>query len=572
MKVQAAFVLCAMVIVIWLPADLIGGEIKLDGILGQSQSADTPADFMSLNGVAVDHDGHIWTASNNFIYCFRVVGESGVEIIKRFENPYNIYTPERTTLYGDGEQLFFRGINNTIFTFAPDTEIINIKPAFKLPDGKRRRWVIAPNGMIKNFGARGNFFYSDDCNQLIAVTSDGKKTEVVFRYPPPPSGAKWQYSGFGFEPESGDLLIYSDYPDYRVYRYSIDGNMIRTGNWPRSAICFGISIAGNRAWALHNQAIELPPELLKPESARRITSGYSSSYPTGLAELPDSRHLVLADIHGLNFYPADGTTPIARVGGIPDCTVMAIDPGGMILAAVNNGEYFAKIMLDDLPNSPIAGGGNEPWRTGGQWTRFAAGLAPLGDETFLVLDKTSARLWKFIPAMDKEIKKAWIPLTPNETFPNAAALTMNDKYFYVLSDGKIVTGKNSNYTAITATDIPADGVKYIAACGTDKLVTVTTDTVSLYRHDSDSNFSLIWRKSGPCSISGLASDAEKIIITDNKYLSCTILSPADGSIIAKIDHNKIPGKFSPRGASVQGNFIVIGDPQGKRLLRLRFMP
>ncbi|MBN2640020.1 MAG: hypothetical protein JXR78_00060 [Victivallales bacterium] len=545
-------------------------KLKLDGTLGQSQNANNPADFLSLNGVAMDHDGHIWTSRDNIIYRLVPNEDGKYEIIQRFPNPYHIYAPENSTLVSGGRKIYFRGTDDTIYELVPSESKLDFRAAFKLPDRKSRRWTITPENM-SGMGGMGRFFYLDDQRQLIAVAADGSPVGSIFRYPPPPTGTKWQYDVFGFEPESGDLLVASTYPDYRIYRFDSRGEMIRNQSWPRPEICFRLVTLERQVWSLFNRAAELPPVLSATTPATRITSPHSTSYPTGLVRL-SSGQLLLADGHGLTRYSSDGKTALARIGGFPDCSILTVGSDGTVLAAVQRGELLVSLLLDDLSDAPFNCGSNEPWRIGGQWQHRASGMVPLGKGTYIVLDQTAGQLWQYTPALERELRKAWVPLTSAETFRKTQALAANERHFYVLADNRLFTGAIGHYDQIKELTIPMTGVKYLAASDNGGLLTATDTEIAFYRIDAREQPQPEWRQPGWGNIVGIAADADKIAVSDRKNLAVGILSLANGEKIARLDYRQIPGRFSPGPVAIHGNYLVLADNSGKRLLRLLFTP
>ncbi|MFZ2655922.1 MAG: hypothetical protein WAX69_13410, partial [Victivallales bacterium] len=474
-------------------------RIKFSGILGQSQPEGMePLPFIGASGVAMDRKGNLWTADGKYLYGFTKM-DGDVILAEKIplKNPAVHFG-----IISDGRKAFFISYDWKVYSFDPETKEISAVCDTKDKAGKIKSYCISPDGLEKGYAGKGKVFVLEGVD-VHGYKSTGESIGVVLSLPPVPEGQKWHYCAIGIEPNSGDLLVGSYYPDAKTYRFGADGRQVIMDGWPRKGIFARYIInLNNLSWALTagGGATSLPATSQKNDDIRTIPPSWTE-HANGLAA--NSEGYWLSTSQGIVQFDKDGKSNKKRIGGIAGVRGMAVAAGGTVIASVEAGQRMLRFSIDDEPDTTFTSNGNEPFRVGAGWTDKACGIGWDG-KLFLVLDETGKQIWRFDPWHTGWKETPWMPLSEKGTFHNPVSMAVGNK-IWVLDDGRILEGEFNAPSSFRNAGMPEkdlEGAKLITGSGA-RIVIASSAKVTAYMM-ADGGCRKEWEKEGFSGIAGIA--------------------------------------------------------------------
>ena len=247
------------------------------------------------------------------------------------------------------------------------------------------------------WGAKGKFFgYNAKDGKVYAFDAGLKPLGAVFEPPKIEKGSG--YKSVAVMPESGDMLLSTEYPDLTVYRFSPDGKQVYGGGWPlRGQYCAsgGFALAGGKLFAMHAGISEVPERILSVGDLE--SAGDGSDMPTFGMASDGADGFYVASACGTKHYPDGfGTEAKRRIGGVGKLKSIAVNSG--LVVFITDG-FLCAMMVDDFSDSAMLSNGREPWRCGANWVSNPEIIAAYGGG-FAVYDSKLDCAWAFNPASD----------------------------------------------------------------------------------------------------------------------------------------------------------------------------
>ena len=287
-------------------------KIVFSGILGQSEPPDAPPlPFVGAGGIAADGAGTLWVAGGSTLYAFKSQHDVW-RCARTLSAPGNI-----GAVFFDGRRLLAQ-CEQKLFRVDTMAGKVDPNPVCTFADGCGAT-AVAPDELKSGFAAQARYFGLRG-DEVLGYGEDGQSKGCVLKLVRPEK-APWNYCSLTIEPHSGDLLVGSYWPDWKVYRFAASGQEVKTGWWPRTANSARLVIAGGQAWALQEQAVALPATLAKAENALTIHS-QGFFFPSGLAVDPAGNYWI-ASSQGVTQFDPRGQPTGRRLGGISGIRALA---------------------------------------------------------------------------------------------------------------------------------------------------------------------------------------------------------------------------------------------------------
>ena len=231
-------------------------------------------------------------------------------------------------------------------------------------------------------------FVTWDRSRDAMIAYDGSGAALGDLFPLPPRKGSGRIEGFGFLPDTGDLLVATYWPDSRICRFRGDGSQFVGNGWPiRRGIGFLCS-DGGRLW---HCGTEFLLSLKDNMSAPRMYSVGSESELVGYARQGDLEFIGASQ--GLYVRNPGEKSFSRRLGGIGRLTALAINDGFVFMSM---GEKIRWMYLDGDENEPFASSDRLELRigNGANWKDRIVDLASDGDG-WLKVAAGAAGCWRF---------------------------------------------------------------------------------------------------------------------------------------------------------------------------------
>ena len=544
-------------------------SLRFNGVLGQSQAIDANAiPFLGDTGLVKDKAGIVWTTNGESLFAFSLNGGE-LKLAKTVQIPQSINMSGG--LQYDGARIYFSSWDGAVYSFDPEQSQIKPNRFCSLPDGWRC-FTAAPATLSNGFAHNDRLiFYDSKANTIRGVTDAGIDSGVVLTLPPLTPGSPY-YAAIGVEPVTGDLLVAGYYPDINVHRFSASGAEVTSGGWPRAVSASGIVDINGAAWALGSgggaESLYTP---LDPDTTKSVEPAWTM-YSSGMVS-DSSGGYWIASSQGLVHFDKRGNSLDDRIGGLPDVSLPAMDDAGDVVAAVENGGRFVRMLLDDEPNSAFRSNGNEPWRVGGGWSGKATGIAVDGS-TFLVLDGKANQIWRFSPnEADKGLNDTWSKVTGPPGTHDLRAIALSDSTAWILDGDRILEGSSYDLTNCKQITLPgvaniAD-VSYLATDGASSLFVSENQSITSFERNSDGSYTANWKSTEPfVKVAGLAWTFAGLAVSDSGHSTITVLSAKTGAALTSLNASDIPGEMTPAEIAGSGDWLVAVDSKNNRLIRV----
>jgi len=551
-------------------AEEISVRCRFSGILGQSQPPKRrPFPFIGSEGIVTDNEGGLWSGSGNQIVRFLRKDDGSLIVSGTFTLPTMIRPG--MGLRWDGKHIYFGGEDRRIYVFNPRERgtALKIKLAAVGSD-KTLSFAVTPSGLAEGFGKKGKIFTLAG-EEVRAFDGNGADRGVVLTLKRP-ADAVWYYCAIGIEPETGDLLVGSEFPDPKIYRFDGSGREITQGGWPRRQYAGDIVTCNGSAWAIgHGGAQTLPHAW-----PSRDTFGFSINFArwTRGLERESAGNYVMACSQGLLQFDSKGQSKNSRIGGLSGVRNMAVAPDGTLVAGVENGQRMIRLSIDDQPDTPLSCDDFEAWRTGNGWV--SRGCAIGWDRTkFLVLDEVQNRLWHFDPWHVGWMETPWMPLTQVQSLKNPRALAVGNLYLWVLDDSGVVEIDRRSYkrridpVKLLVFD-QVKKVRRLAAKGDEEIILGTEDQLTAFARKGDAVYQMLWRNTDSVkAIAGMTVVGEVLAVIDQAKSQIVFLDTRTGRLAGRITGSDVPGGMVPTTLTADGEWIFIFDQAGNRILRFK---
>lgn len=539
-------------------------SLRPAGAMGQSQPAtEEPLGFLASVGATIDTKGLLWTVAGETAYGF-APGRQGSPILVR-----TIVLPAAVTSRGvcwDHHRLFAVCGDGRIHTLDPVGG--TVAPFCPWPE-RAKAFGVAPDGLTRGFAGKAKLFILEG-NTVRGAGHTGQDVGVVLDLPVP-ADTSWWYCAVGIEPDSGDLLVGSYWPDSRVYRFGVDGEAVTGDGWPRNGHAQLLTEIGGQAWILAagGSAAPLPTVRRGPADDLPGLPAAWTWYHSGLTAGPDGGWW-LASSQGLVRYDPHRRAEGVRLGGLPGVSLLGMAPDGTVIGMVEDGQRCVRLGLGDEPDAALRSDANEPWRTGNGWSGRAAGLAWDG-ERFLVLDRAARCLWRFDPWHTAWGEKPWVALTEPNTFAAPRLLAAGDGFFWLVDGDRLLEGTHSAPAACREVALP-DGVSAAGAVGLsatddERLYVAWADQVVALDRSAEATWHVAWRQgAGVRAVRGLAAladDSVAVALADGLVL----LAAATGQPLSSIAAADAPRGMDPVAVTAYDRWILVADRLNARLLR-----
>jgi sugar lactone lactonase YvrE len=546
-------------------------QCRFSGVLGQSQPpVRKPFPFIGSDGVAADAEGGIWSGSGNEIVRFLRKEDGSLILSGKFAIPATI-RPGMGPRW-DGRRIYFGGEDRKIYVFNPRERgtTLNIKPVAAVPD-KTLSFAVSPSGLMTGFGKKGKVFTLAG-DEVRAFDEKGADRGVVLTLKRP-ADAPWYYCSVGIEPVTGDLLVGSEFPDPKLYRFDGSGREITQGGWPRQQYVGNIITDNGSAWAIGHGVVQTLPHDWRLHDTFAIGVNWAR-WTRGLARDPAGNYLLACSQGILQVqFDSKGRSKNSRIGGLLGIRSMAVSPDGALVAGVENGQRMIRLSIDDQSDTPFQCDNYEPWRAGNGWVSRAAAIG--WDRTkFLVLDQVQNRLWHFDPWHVGWQETPWVALTEPQTFKNPRGLAVGNLYIWVLDDTGLVEVDRRTYKRVKIVNLPGvNDVKKVCALsanGNEDLFIASDTQISAFARQKDGSYTLVWQSLKTFkTVATLAMVDDVLIVIDSGRSQIVFLDTRTGRLAGRVNRDAVPGGMVPTSLATSGRWIFIFDQAGNRILRFK---
>jgi hypothetical protein len=518
--------------------------------------------------VVADAEGGMWSGSGYEIVRF-IPTEDGSILVSGKYALAAVIRPGMG-LRWDGRRIYFGGEDRKIYVFNPRERgtTLNIKPVAAVAD-KTLSFAVVPTGFAAGFGKKGKIFTLAG-NEVRAYDENGVDRGVVLTLKRS-ADAPWYYCSVGIEPVTGDLLVGSEFPDPKLYRFDGSGREITQSGWPRLQYAGNIIWCNGSAWAIgHGVA-----QTLQHDWRSRDTFAFGaiwSRWTRGLARDTSGNYL-MACSQGLLRFDSKGRLKNSRIGGLPGVRNMAVSPDGTLVAGVEGGQRMIRLSIDDEFDTLLECDNYEPWRTGNGWQSRAAAIG--WDRTkYLVLDEVQNRLWHFDPQHTGWQETPWIPLTEPQSFKTPRSLAVGNIYVWVLDDTGLIEMDRRDFKRFKKIKLPGvDDVKKfrcLAAKEDDAILLGTDNHIAAYARQGDGSYNLLWQNTELFkAITAMVVVDEVLVVTDAAKSQIVFLDARTGRLAGRITSNAVPGGMTPTTVTASVRWIFVFDKAGNRILRFK---
>lgn len=238
-------------------------------------------------------------------------------------------------------------------------------------------------------------------DQMIAYDTMGHETGELF--PLPPRKQNCRIEGFGFLPETGDLLVLTYWPDLQIYRYRPDGSLVRDAGWPVRRGFGTLRRNGEGIWHCGTDSIVRLRDNMVGMKTLKVGA---ESELTGYAR--QGKRAFIGTSQGLYVKEPGETAFNHRLGGIGRLAGLAVNDGFIYLTA---GDRIRWLRLDGDEYEPFASSDRLLMRidNGNNWKDRILGLAADG-KGWLKVATGDAGCWRFrteAPVEHVNERKLW---------------------------------------------------------------------------------------------------------------------------------------------------------------------
>ncbi|MDD4018542.1 MAG: hypothetical protein PHV28_11430 [Kiritimatiellae bacterium] len=545
---------------------ILAAAFEFTGILGQSAapSAD-PVGFLGAMAVTDGPDGRIWLiGDDNGLY----------SIIKDALSPRHCTAPSSCqSLFNDGRRLWIVGGGGE------GVWPVDISAAGKpkiggciAPEVSMRGGTARPEKPCHPFASKGKFFALDQNRKtIVGLDEGGRKVADIAPFPclsrPSPT------EGLGFLPETGQLVAVTGYPDARIYRFNPDGHRDDTCGWPVFRGYGSLLLRSGELYHLYGKEVIRLKKNYTETGVERLDIGPEDS-TRGYAIDRTTGYRYVASYQGLKFAkPGEDGFP-HRIGGMAKAlTTLALDHGAVLFSA--GGERIRQLWLDDAADTPFSS--DDSLANIYSWTDAPTSLSPFGTRYFASVGRIGPSLFMYWPEADTNHgRRRWrdFEFSPElekgqSTSAIAADFLTREIFFtwgaklyrtvYPLSNDKkmkIVLAEVAN---------PAGAkIEFLARASESDAVVFATETAFGAFNASDGR--LLWSKPAAGKVAGLAASGPAAAVSDETGLK--LYSAQTGEESSVLDQASVPGGYVSGRVAAEGQYIVLEDRRGRRLLRL----
>lgn len=536
--------------------------LRFSGVLGQSQPVNQkPIEFMGVSGVAFDAHGNMWVARDKKLYQFSKAGDT-------WSLANTIDLPGQSMpggLVWNGECLVQVCTDSKVYNINPDTKIV--KNVATIHDKDVKSVIVVPNNVKIGFAAKNRIFVLQG-NQVLGVNGD--TSSVVLTLPLKCGQSTLNYCALGIEPNSGDLLVGSYYPDCKVYRFESSGAEVRKEQWPRAGFLSQIVSLNNQAWGIMGPKLVALPDKSPLDFDKANLGPYPMVACSGLSADPDGNFWIACSQGLLEVTPKDSSV-FTRLGGVDGVNHLVVGGRGSLLGTIELGSRIIQLNIDDEAGDPLLSSANEPFRIAGNWKSQTRGMVWVGDK-YIVLDTSGKQIWEYHPdyALLHDLP-IWVNLTEPGSFSDPKAITTLGELLLVMDGNQLKESKifaPSKFHTVALPDT-LEPVEWMAGTPSGLLVLANTKEIRVYRRLQDVAFVMAGSISG-LSISGIAVSGETIFASDNQSASVVVYDANNGDKLGAMDA-KEQGGMRPGSLAVSAPWLFVADGNGKRILRFRIL-
>lgn len=408
-----------------LLSTMMAVAVSLHGVIGQSAAGnETPLAFTGVRSlVGLPGERIVFIGDDGLLYEIR--GGRPVSTGK---------TAKGSRLDFDGRVLRSLGIYQGVWEV--DTSTFESRQAIA---ARGVRWDLAgirPESSGHPFADRCKFVTWDPkADRMVAYAADG--SEVGELFPLPERKQNCRIEGFGFLPETGDLLMVTYWPDLQIYRFRHDGSQVVGDGWPVRRGFGSLRTSCGRIWHCGTSSIlPLAPNMtgLKPLTLTVGQESELNGYAVqGELEFVGTSQGLYARRRGEREFRR-------RFGGIGRLTAMAVNDG---LVFLSMGDKIRWLYLDGDENEPFASSDDQLMRidNGGNWKDRILDLAPDG-KGWLKVAAGCAGSWRFRPDPPVEYvnhRKLWIRIS-DKPCEKVSARKPSAKLLKILAETRVPGG------------------------------------------------------------------------------------------------------------------------------------
>lgn len=512
----------SLLTVLCLATTVGGAELKLSGVLGQSQPGGVPPlpDSQILSATS-DASGQVLFTDSANLYQLDKAKREAVVRLPGFNG----------RLMMDGRQVFL--LHHTII-YRIDRKENGALEKVRIADIRRgyARVGVVPDGTTQRFGEKVKFFAYDSAEKKVyGWDRNGQVLGVILDLNDFKS--KGTILGIGMMPGSGYLIVSTEYPDMHLYRFNPDGRPEAGGIWPVAGRVAHFSLCNGKLWGSNNISIMIENEL---SGNRRTEIGDNRDmYAFAVCSDSDGGYYV-ASSQGLKHYSGTETQRCNyRIGGLKAGTALAV-ANGLVISI--SGFQISAVKLDDAPDSPLENTGNESWHVGKNWSSDGIAAIAKGN-TFLILDRKYNKIWRFDPAVVQ-----W----PAKDRMVALEYTLNRPTDIAYAGEKLLIADNGKLNL--ATDLK-DPVIRVDAFSTDEVVCAGKDFVALLRQGKT-----VWKR--PLTAVDLAVINDYIAVAADELL----LLDKKGNLVGRLPYRLC-------SLAVSGKWLLGSDQSRSAILRFK---
>lgn len=538
------------VLILVLSLSVSAGEIRFSGVLGQSQPiGQKPLNAIEMKGIAFDTEGGLWSfASQGWTgWLIRFVQtDSGWCIDRQIKSPLTLGVSNLCLV---NEQLIFAGIDGRIRWFDMTTnKFAELKP---LP-------VKTISAYIQKAGHQYVCLALAE-NTVYGLTSwQSKDWNILFKLTPLEKG---RYYSLITDPQNHGVLVGSSYPDMFIRCYDWDGREIKTNTWPRMQTHSShLARVKEQIWALDYMAVGIPDashnEIQLTEDWMCMTNSVAQAHD-GSWWFATSQGLIGYDTQ---FKPLN-----IRVGGLVEPKCLVVSPDNLLL--VYDTHCLYRMMIDDLPQTPLDSRRDADYRIGGNYKSQAVGIQ-FHPDGYVVLDQVERRLWQW--DIDQEVlrQKKWVALTDADTFTNPQALAMGIGRLFVCDAGEILSSSYPGDSQFHPMNLKADGL--IAVNKDNILCLIHEGRLAAYAVDKTGNTTKKWQTEvRTLKVTAMTLGQNYIVLVEKMSGKVTAFSIKDGSMYATMQASGVTEGMRPLSVALSEPWVFVGDEVGRRILRFR---
>ena len=502
-----------------------GAELKLSGILGQSQPE--KADVLRKRGVqsAVnDINGNILFSNGNNIYLLKNGSRVATVALKNSGGK----------LISDNKDIFlFRQTIIYRLNYQEDgtikrSRIIDLRHGYPYVG-------VCDASTVDRFGKNVKFFaYNAKDKKVYGWDKKGNSLDVILDLSTFKS--KGRILDVAIIPESGYMAVSTEYPDMRIYRFNTEGQVENGGIWPQGGPKESVahfSLNDGKLWGSNNLSMLIENE---QSGAKKVIIGDGSDkYAYAVCNDGENGYFVCST-QGLKHYNMSALKKCDyRLGGIGTLAALALADGKVIGV---KGYNLIGLNLDDVPDAPLLNSGDESWHVGKNWSSDGVAIISEG-KRFLILDRKHNKIWRFDPSVTRwPAKERMVAL--DYTLKNPTDMAYAGKTLIIADSGKINVPCDINVPIIK-----------VDSFNSDELVCAGNGFVALLNKGKT-----IWKKQ--LSVRDIAVIGNNIAVASDEL----ILLNKEGKVVSRL-----PYKLGC--LAVDGKWLIAGDSSRAAILRFK---